>query len=212
MRTYCVAQGTQCSLMTWVGKKFKKEGIYVYGAREAGSVPGLGRSRGVGDDNPLQYSCLENPTDRGTWWATVCGVAQSQTWLSDCTHTCVADSLCCIAETNNLLKHLYSSLRWRKEWYQPVWAWHSFSLPLFGSEVAWSLSAWRFFLLSSAFMASYSQLLQHRIFFFFNLSHMVSQRAESRPWVPWIWVVAVRTGVRSNLYLDGLEQKSRNSS
>ena len=37
--------------------------------RDAGSVPGLGRSSGGGHGNPLQYSCLDNPTDRGTWWA-----------------------------------------------------------------------------------------------------------------------------------------------
>ena len=49
--------------------------------RDLGLVPGLGRSPGEGNGNPLQYSCLENPTDRGTWWATVHGVAQSQTQL-----------------------------------------------------------------------------------------------------------------------------------
>jgi len=38
-------------------------------------------SPGEGNDNPLQYSCLENPMDRGTWWATVRGIAKSQTWL-----------------------------------------------------------------------------------------------------------------------------------
>ena len=39
-------------------------------------IPGLGRSPGGGNGNPLQCSCLENPMDRGTWWATVCGVAE----------------------------------------------------------------------------------------------------------------------------------------
>ena len=38
--------------------------------RDAGSIPGLGRSPGGGHGNPLQYSCLENPIDRGAWWAT----------------------------------------------------------------------------------------------------------------------------------------------
>ena len=38
-----------------------------------GSIPGLGRCPGVGNGNPLQHSCLENPMDRGTWWATVHG-------------------------------------------------------------------------------------------------------------------------------------------
>ena len=39
--------------------------------RDAGSIPGLGRSPGEGNGNPLQYSCLENPMDRGAWLATV---------------------------------------------------------------------------------------------------------------------------------------------
>ena len=38
-----------------------------------GLIPGSGRSPGVGNHNPLQYSCLENPMDRGAWWATVYG-------------------------------------------------------------------------------------------------------------------------------------------
>ena len=46
--------------------------------RDMGSVPGLGRPPGGGHGNPLQYSCLENPTDRGAQWAIVHGVAQSQ--------------------------------------------------------------------------------------------------------------------------------------
>ena len=50
--------------------------------RNTGSIPGSGRSPGVGNGNPLQYSCLENSMDRGTWWATVHGVAKSQTQLS----------------------------------------------------------------------------------------------------------------------------------
>ena len=46
-----------------------------------GSVPGLGRSPGGGYGNPLQHSCLENPMDRGAWWATTYGVAKSRTRL-----------------------------------------------------------------------------------------------------------------------------------
>ena len=42
-------------------------------------IPGLGRSPGGGNGSLLQYSCLENPIDRGAWWATVHGVAKSQT-------------------------------------------------------------------------------------------------------------------------------------
>jgi len=48
---------------------------------DVGSIPGLGRSPGEGHGNPFQYSCLENPMDRGTWWATVYRVAKSQTGL-----------------------------------------------------------------------------------------------------------------------------------
>ena len=52
-------------------------------AGDPGFIPGLGRSSEEGDGNPLQYSCLENPMDRGTWRATVHGVTKSQTRLSD---------------------------------------------------------------------------------------------------------------------------------
>ena len=45
--------------------------------RDAGLIPGLGRSPGGGHGNPLQYSCLENPMDRGAWWATAHGVTES---------------------------------------------------------------------------------------------------------------------------------------
>ena len=54
---------------------------FVYNVGDPGSIPGLGRSPGEGFGNPLQYSCLENPMDRGAWWAAVYGVAQSQTRL-----------------------------------------------------------------------------------------------------------------------------------
>ena len=49
--------------------------------RDMGLIPGLGRSPGGGHDNPLQYSCLENPHDRGAWQATVHRVTKSQIWL-----------------------------------------------------------------------------------------------------------------------------------
>ena len=50
---------------------------------DPGSGPGLGRSPGEGNGNPLQYSCLENPMDGGAWRATVHGVTKSWTQLSD---------------------------------------------------------------------------------------------------------------------------------
>ena len=46
---------------------------------DQGSIPGLGRSPGEGNGNPLQYSCLENPMDRGAWQATVHGVTNIHT-------------------------------------------------------------------------------------------------------------------------------------
>ena len=58
--------------------------------RDLGSIPGLGRSPGGGHGNPLQYSCLENFTDRGAWWATVHRVAKSWTRLKQLSmHTCI---------------------------------------------------------------------------------------------------------------------------
>ena len=48
-------------------------------AGEAGSNPGSGRSPGEGNGNPLQYPCLENPMDRGAWWAAVHGVTELDT-------------------------------------------------------------------------------------------------------------------------------------
>ena len=50
--------------------------------KNAGLIPGLGRFPGEGNGNPLQYSCLENPLDRGAWRAIVHGVPKSQTRLS----------------------------------------------------------------------------------------------------------------------------------
>ena len=47
--------------------------------RDSGPIPGLGRSPAEGHGNPLQYSCLENPVDRGAWWAPVHGVTESDT-------------------------------------------------------------------------------------------------------------------------------------
>ena len=54
-----------------------------YNAEDLGLIPESGRSLGEGNGNPLQYSCLENPMDRGAWWATVHGVAKSQARLSN---------------------------------------------------------------------------------------------------------------------------------
>ena len=68
--------------MGWWGIK-----VSACNAGDLGLIPGLGKSLGEGDGNPLQYSCLENPMDGGAWWATVHGVAKSWTRLSDFTHS-----------------------------------------------------------------------------------------------------------------------------
>ena len=56
-----------------------------YNSGDPGSIPGLGTYPWRRNGNPLQYSCLENPMDGGAWWATVHGVAESRTRLSDFT-------------------------------------------------------------------------------------------------------------------------------
>ena len=53
---------------------------------DVGLIPRLGRSPGGENSNPLQYSCLKNPMDRGAWWATVQGPAKSQTSLNTGSH------------------------------------------------------------------------------------------------------------------------------
>ena len=54
-------------------------------AEDLGPIPGSGRALREGNDNPLQYSCLENPIDREAWWTTVNGVTKSRTRLRDFT-------------------------------------------------------------------------------------------------------------------------------
>ena len=72
-----------CSEYTWgfSGGLDGKESVC--NAGDLGSIPGLGRSPGGGNGNPLQYSCLENSMDRGAWQATVHGVAKNQTRVTD---------------------------------------------------------------------------------------------------------------------------------
>ena len=61
--------------------------LAVVGTRDLGSIPGLGRSSGIGNGDPLQYSCLENSTDRGAWQAADHGVTKNWIWLNDWAHT-----------------------------------------------------------------------------------------------------------------------------
>ena len=58
-----------------------KESACIMG--DLGLIPGSGRSSGEGNGNPLQCSCLENPLDRGAWWPTIYGVAESRTGLNN---------------------------------------------------------------------------------------------------------------------------------
>ena len=71
-------------LYTWASQVVlvvKKPPANAGGTGNVGSIPVLGRSPGEENDNPFQYSCLENPLDRGAWRATVHGVTKSQTQL-----------------------------------------------------------------------------------------------------------------------------------
>ena len=65
-----------CIALSSVGKES------AYNAGDLGLIPGLGRPPGEGNGDPLQYTCLENPMDRGAWWATVHGVARVGYYLA----------------------------------------------------------------------------------------------------------------------------------
>ena len=72
--------------------------------RDVGSIPELGRSPEEGNGNPLQYFCLRNPMDRGAWWATVQGVPNSETRLSDFTFTFIDPEVGLLVYIVNLKK------------------------------------------------------------------------------------------------------------
>ena len=74
-------------------------------AGDLGLIPGSGRSPGEGNGNPLQYSCLENPMDRGAWWAIVHGVTKSRTRLSNFTFTFIVSAQ--DKHENKELNHCY---------------------------------------------------------------------------------------------------------
>ena len=70
----CVHIHTHYTYVGFLGDSVSKESVC--NAADLGSAPGLGRSPGEGNSDPLQYSCLGNPLDRRAWWATVHGVAR----------------------------------------------------------------------------------------------------------------------------------------
>ena len=72
-----IQPGLECGRVSQVVLVVKNPPANAGDARDTGSIPGSGRSPGGGHGNPLQYSSLENPMDRGAWWATVQRVTQS---------------------------------------------------------------------------------------------------------------------------------------
>ena len=84
---------------------------------DTGLIPGLGRSRGEGNGNPLQHSCLESPMGRGAWWATIHGATKSQTRLNDGAHrhTRPCSSLFC-TKYKQCLRWMRMRARLNEDW------------------------------------------------------------------------------------------------
>ena len=85
------------------------------------SIPGSGRSPGEGNDNPLQCSFLENPMDRGAWWATIHGVAKNQTGLNDPHFNSASSVISIIHQFNSLIyqnipQFIMSGFFWLSNW------------------------------------------------------------------------------------------------
>ena len=96
-------------LYIWVALVVKNLPANAGDVREAGSIPGWGRSPGGGNGNPLLYSCLENPIDRGAWLATVQSVINSQTQLKRLS-TQDSRSFSSITRKKNVLLHMVTDV------------------------------------------------------------------------------------------------------
>ena len=80
-KNWSIVDLQRCDNLCWTAKWLRDGKESVHSEGDLGSIPRSGTSPGGGHGNPLQYSCLENPTDRRAWWATVHGVAQSRMLL-----------------------------------------------------------------------------------------------------------------------------------
>ena len=100
-----------CLTATWYITKFYEVPGEV---RDAGLTPGSWRSLGGGKGNPLQCSCLENPTDRGAWQATVFGVAKSRLWLKQL-GTDALDLLSSLFQIFSQVQYFRNWVEWTEE-------------------------------------------------------------------------------------------------
>ena len=89
---------------------------------------------GGGNGNPLQYSSLEKPMDRGAWWATIHGVAKSQTWLSDLAHACTETNTTLYINCSSI-KNKINVIGWSPVYPYPF-LWKSF-LTIASSRLLW---------------------------------------------------------------------------
>ena len=90
-----------------------------WNAGDLSSIPGLGRFPGEGNGNPIQYSCLENPMDRGVWQATVHRFTKSQTRLSDLTlFQILKDDA--VKVLHSICQQIWKTQQWPQNWKRSV--------------------------------------------------------------------------------------------
>ena len=124
LTNYCWSKRQICLTAGWAPKKkLRSSPSDIEGKESAcnvgdpGSIPGLGRSPGEGNGNPLQYSCLESLMDSRAWRVTVHGVAKSRTWLSDFTFFSFTFFL--IAQWLGVCPQLQGTQVWSLVWEDP---------------------------------------------------------------------------------------------